>query len=252
MKIVAIINQKGGVGKTACAYNIAYCLAQKGFQTLLIDLDPSANTTKAFNLREDYRDGCTLSEALIEKEVNPKNAIHQINTHLGLIPSRIDLAIVQRALQTKFKKEVYLSKMISRIEHPYDYILLDCCPTLSELTINAIMASNSILTPISYEEDAIEGLLDLGQIIDELKEATNFPFRIVRNQKDRRKTKTNDYIEKKLTDLFAPEWILDSIVHQDEVINHAKMHKNSVFTYAPHSNAAKDFKKLTEELIHVF
>lgn len=251
MKTIAIINQKGGVGKTACAYNLAYNLSMKNLTTCLIDLDPSANATKGFNFTNNNKG--TSSYDLLLRRGNLNYHAQQVfeeNTHLFLVPSTIKLAMAQRELNTKPFRETILDKKIDSIL-TNGYVLIDCSPTLSDLTINAIYAANFILIPVTYEDDALEGLSDLFNVINEIKEKQTFSFKILRNQKDVRKSKTNDYIEKKLEDFIANGHVFKTIIRQDEAINQAKIERKTIFQYAPNSNGAADFNALTEELINV-
>lgn len=249
MKTIAVINQKGGVGKTACAYNLAHKFAEKK-QTMLIDLDPSANATKG--LRVPYTEGATSYDFLTKSwDYNHYAWRSDQLDNLWVIPSHIKLALAQRDLQNKPFRETILSKKISSFHLVSDrFLILDCPPTLSDLTINAIYAADFILIPVTYENDALEGLADLFQVINEIKEAQQFTFKILRNQKDSRKTRTNEYIEEKLSDFIAKGHVLKTIIRQDEAINQAKIQQQTIFQYAPNSHGATDFNSLAEELIN--
>lgn len=256
MKTIAIINQKGGVGKTACAYNVAYALAVKQKRTLLVDLDPSGNATKG-TIPETYLvDAYTVKHVILHK-CRPEQAIlaggdnYEVCKYLSIIPSRIDLAMAQRELISKPYREMLLSRQLFKIAENFDYCIIDCCPTLSDLTINAIFAAHEFIIPITYENDALEGMADLFKVINEIKEEKLYQFKILRNQYDKRKSKTNDYIERKLSDLILKDHVFKTVIRQDENINQAKIESLPIFLYAPQSNGAKDFNALTEEIINV-
>lgn len=247
MKTIAVINQKGGVGKTACAYNLAYSFS-KHSRTLLIDLDPSANATKGLN---SYNKSDKNSyHLLLERGDLNCFAIqpYENNDKLWLIPSHIKLAMAQNEIQSKPFRETLLAKKISEFKRYH--ILIDCPPTLTELTINAIYAADMLLIPVSYEEDALEGLIDLFTIIREIKPKGGYTFKILRNQKDVRKSRTNDYIEGKLKEFQESGHVFDTIIRQDENINQAKIERKTIFEYAPNSNGAQDFLTLTKEILN--
>ncbi len=253
MKTIAIINQKGGVGKTACAYNLAYCFATKEKKTLLVDLDPSGNATRGLLNGTYLKDAYTIKDVILQK-CDPMQAIIGYSTDddikpLFVMPSRIDLAMASRELVNKPYRETLLYRQLYKLNTKFDYCLIDCSPTLSDLTVNAILAADLILIPVTYEEDALEGMNDLFNVIKEIKEEREYQFKIIRNQKDSRKKKTNEYIEGKLSDFVLGGHVLETIIRQDEAINQAKIEGVSIFTFAPHSNGAKDFTQLTEELL---
>jgi chromosome partitioning protein len=253
MKTIAVINQKGGVGKTACAYNLAFNFSLRK-PTLLIDLDPSGNATKGLFNHIESMNIATVKEVLTVKDYNPFFSVYpsiiggREITQLFVMPSKIDLALAQRELMNRPYRETILKKQIERLGERQEYIFIDCSPTLSELTINAIYAADFILIPVSYEEDALEGMSDLFKVIYEIRE-DGIEFKILRNQKDSRKTKTNAYIEDKLHHFIASDHVLKTIIRQDEHINQAKIERRPVFMYDPSCNGACDFNVLTEELL---
>jgi chromosome partitioning protein len=250
VKTIAIINQKGGVGKTALAYNLAYYFSTIGKLTCLIDLEPSANSTKGLNFK-DFNLYVGDLFTTLNSYFDPESCLYPIKDCLNIIPSKINLAMVQRDLASKTYRETILDRQLRKIGIPHDYIFMDCPPMLSELTVNAIYAANFILIPVTYEDDALEGLNDLFRVINEIKDGKPFGFKIVRNKKDGRKSVTNDYIENKLKPFIEAGHVFTTVIRQDESINQAKIERTSIFQFAPHSNGAHDFKSLAEELINV-
>lgn len=250
MRTIAVINQKGGVGKTACAYNLAYSFS-KIRNTLLIDLDPSANATKGLD-SYNKSDLSTYHFLLQKGDINRFAVMpYEGNTNLWLVPSHIKLAMAQNEIQSKaFRETIIASKLYSGGAGTY-ITFIDCPPTLTELTINAIYAADFILIPVSYEEDALEGLGDLFTIIKEIKPRGGYEFRILKTQKDIRKKRTVDYIEDKLKEFEERGHVLKTVIRQDENIHHAKIERKTIFEFAPKSNGAEDFKNLTEELLNV-
>jgi chromosome partitioning protein len=173
--------------------------------------------------------------------------INAYDKNFFVIPAKINLALAQREIQGKTYRESILSKQLNRLKE-IDYCVIDCSPTLSDLTVNAIYAADILLVPIAYEDDALEGLADLFTVIGEVKEHHNYEFKILRNKKDPRKSKTNIYIENKLLPFYSNGTLLRTIIRQDEQFNQAKIERKTIFHYAPHSNGAEDINKLTTEL----
>lgn len=251
-KIIAVINQKGGVGKTATTCNLAYCFAKKNKKTLLIDLDPSANATRIFTA---FPSNFTVKDFLICKDFN-HNAIPYAYSgadkidNLSLIPSHISLAMAERELGNKPFREALLNKKLldKRIRSEFNIILLDCPPTLTTLTINAMYAADLILIPVTYAKDALEGVGDLFDLLSEIKDGHSYQIKILRNQYDARKKTANTYVAEKLQPFIKKDLVLNTIIRQDEEVNKASINGLTVMVAAPHSNAALDYHNLCHEL----
>lgn len=255
-KIIAIINQKGGVGKTATTCNVAYCFANKNKRTLLVDLDPSANATHIFT---HSNVSVSVKDFILSKELKPLAILPAFNgefpiTDLSILPSNISLALTERELANKPFRETLLNKKLRDpgIFNFFDYILIDCPPTLSSLTINAMYAADLILVPVTYEKDALEGVADLFDILSEIKDGHTYDIRLLRNQYDARKKIVNGFIAEKLHPMTAEGIVLNTIIRQDEEVNKATIENQSVVAFAPKSSAASDYHELCNELESLF
>ena len=174
-KIVAIANQKGGVGKTTTSINLASALAEKGKKVLVIDTDPQGNTTSGFGIDKNEIDH-TIYELMIGEcsidEVITKNVVKGIDG-VDIIPSNVNLAAVEIELIDSDNKEYILREAISGIRDDYDFIIIDCPPSLSMLTVNAMTTANTVLVPIQCEYYALEGLSQLVHTVNLVKDRLN-------------------------------------------------------------------------------
>jgi chromosome partitioning protein len=255
-KVIAIINQKGGVGKTATTCNLAYCFAGKNKRTLLVDLDPSANATHVFLQGTPT---LTVKDFILSKETNPFAILPSFQgempvNNLCILPSHISLAMTERELANRPFRETLLSKKLHdpKISNHFDYILIDCPPTLTTLTINAIYAADFILIPVTYSKDALEGVADLFEILSEIKEGHTYGIKILRNGYDARKKTANAFIAEKLHQFILQGLVLNTIIRQDEQVNRATLENLTVMTYARKAEVAEDYINLRNELEDIF
>lgn len=176
-RIIAITNQKGGVGKTTTAINLAACLAKEGKKTLLIDLDPQGNATSGLGFDKNDQErtsydvvigDCTVYDAIV----------HTKYKKLDLIPSNVDLAGAEVELADAETKQFLLKVQIRTLKEDYDFIIIDCPPSLGLLTVNALTAADTALVPIQCEYFALEGLSQLIQTVDMIREALNPELKI--------------------------------------------------------------------------
>lgn len=171
-KIIAIANQKGGVGKTTTSINLSACLACKGKKVLVIDADPQGNTTSGLGVDKNNVDN-TLYELLLEDCTIQDCIIKNVFKNLDLIPSNVNLTAIEIELIGIERKEFILKSAVDFIEDKYDYIIIDCPPSLSTLTLNALTTASSVLVPIQCEYYALEGLSLLIQTINLVIERLN-------------------------------------------------------------------------------
>ena len=171
-RIIAIANQKGGVGKTTTAINLSACLAEKGQRVLVIDIDPQGNTTSGLGIAKDNVDN-TIYEVMLQ-EIDISDAIcKDIFENLDIIPSNVNLAGAEIDLIDIENREYILKNAINTVRNNYDYVILDCPPSLSMLTVNAMTAADTVLVPIQCEYYALEGLTQLIHTINLVKKKLN-------------------------------------------------------------------------------
>lgn len=175
-KVTAIVNQKGGVGKTTTAINLGYALSEKGRKILLIDFDPQSSLTSALGYNAENQENIqTLMTLAIEEEeiIGKESYILNIKENLDLIPCSLELSGIEMGLVNVMSRELILKSIIEEIEKDYDYILIDCSPSLGMLTINALAACNTVLIPVTPEYLSAKGLALLINNIKRIKKRLN-------------------------------------------------------------------------------
>lgn len=258
MKII-IINQKGGVGKSTVTVNLGYGLAAKKKKTLIIDLDPQAHSTVIFmpsipseNINELFGNLKTDITTIIHPAKVVRNTDKEeqetVIRNLSVIPSDIRLAASSESVITRIHREKILDNHLKKIGKRFDYILMDCPPTLGVLTLNAIYTADLILIPTNYSKYSLDGISDLFRVIAEVKESDSYDYKILRNMKDARSKRTNEVIEEQLNQFG--ERLFGTIIRRSEVINQAQMTNQPVSVFDPGSAGAKDFAALTKEVLN--
>lgn len=181
-KVIAITNQKGGVGKTTTTFNLGVALAKQGKKVLVVDVDPQSNlTTYAGWYNEDelkYTLSDLMEQSMNDEEIKIKESILHHKENIDLIPSSLNLSALENALAYAMSREYTLRNCLSVVKDDYDYILLDCQPSLGMLTINALASADSVLIPVQCEYFALRGMTDLFKIINKVRRQINPTLKI--------------------------------------------------------------------------
>ena len=251
-KTIAVINQKGGVGKSTVCVNIGYEFAAQKKKTLIIDLDPQAHSSCIYC---DEIDKDQSINVIFEKsDYNLKSLIHpalvdgEKSEHLDIIPSTIHLAMIAETANQKIFREKIIKRVIEKINNTYDYVILDCQPTLGILAINAIYASNIVIIPTNFGKYSLDGISDLLQSIESIKTDHKYKHFVLRNMYERRNSQTNKFINERLNRTMS-DHLLDTIIRKNEAINQAQINEVPVKLFNPNSNGAHDFQQLVTELL---
>ena len=248
--IIAIANQKGGVGKTTTAINLAAALASKGLGTLLIDLDPQANSTMSFLDAEQV--GTSVYEALAEPTVHLDEVIRQVETlpSLSVAPSSISLAKIESKLMGEFDSYYRLKDELDRIRGRHDYVVIDTPPTLGIITVNALVAASHVLIPIQSSYFALEGTDDLLETIDRVKIRANPELQILGallTLYDKRTRLSRD-IHEQVEQAFGDK-LFETVITKSVRLEESPAYRESIFTFAPRSSGAFEYYKLSEEIL---
>ena len=175
VRIIAIMNQKGGVGKTTTAINLGAALAERGRRTLLVDLDPQANLTRGLGISHEEVDvGKSIYDVMIDHKVELSQAARRTRwEHLDIVPSHIDLSGAEIEMVAMIGRELRLKRALGELPASYDYIIIDCLPSLSLITVNACAAATEVFVPMQAHPFALEGLGKLFEVLDLVKAEIN-------------------------------------------------------------------------------
>lgn len=244
-KIIAFANHKGGVGKTTTTASVGSILASKGFKVLLIDLDAQANLTYSMkHLPDVYQ---SIYNILV---LNESSEPYNVSKNLDLIPSSQELAMVDIQLSSVIARERVLSRFLSPIKENYDFILMDCPPSLGVLTLNACTFATDIIIPLIAEVLPFKGLAMINEFISNVREFLNPEVHVSGVLITRwEKTKLTSGIEQELRSSWG-NLIFKTKIRKNVTIAEAPLESSNIIEYAPKSNGAADYLSFTEELLN--
>ena len=248
-KVVSIANQKGGVGKTTTSVNLATVLALKGKKVLMIDADPQGNATSGLGSNKEQE--LSTYDLLIDDEVKAEDIIVKSQVkRLDLIPSNINLAGAEIQLTALISREYRMKNKIDEVKDNYDFIIIDCPPSLGLITLNALTASDSILIPVQCEYFALEGLGELIKTINIVKMSTNKSLTIegaLLTMYDARTNLSNQVVTE-VTKYFGTK-VYKSVIPRNVKLSEAPSYGVPITLYDPRSKGAKSYEKFAKEFI---
>lgn len=259
MRSIAIINQKGGVGKTTTAVNLSAALAENGRRVCLIDLDPQAHASLHLGISAE-EEGPSIYDVMVEG-AGLEDVRKQIDEHLFVVPSHIDLAAAEVELAGQVGREVLLRDRIESDTEEFDYMIVDCPPSLGILTLNALVAVKEVFLPLQPHFLALHGMGKLLETVEVVAQRLNHALRLtgvvicMNEASTRLAAEVRGDAEEFFTAVDDPRcpWheakIFDTTIRRNIRLAEAPSFGESIFEYAPHSNGAQDYRNFAEEIL---
>ena len=248
-RIIAMCNQKGGVGKTTTTINLAAALAEYGRKVLVIDFDPQG--ALSVNLDADYQDAPTIYDLMMDSKADPKAAIQKTSLeNLDIIPANIDLSAAEMNLVTEMGRERVLDGILHKIKNDYDVIFIDCQPSLGLLTVNALTAAHGVLIPMATEFFALRGVALLVQTVEKVKARTNPSLELdglIPTMHDARTLHAREVLER-LQEAF-PGQVFDTAISRTVKFPDATVARKPITQFAASSDAAEAYRRVARELV---
>ncbi len=248
MKIISIANQKGGCGKTTTSINLVSTLALNGKKTLLVDLDPQAHATLGLN-RDDKYSLYNVISRITPRKLALKDIIQTVDTNFDIAPSNVLLGTLEQELADEIGREMKLAEIIGGLKDIYDYVIIDCPPSLGFLTVNALRASHEVIIPVETSRFSVQGVEHLMDIVNLIRDRLNHPVTasVLITMFDSRLRHSFSMLDK-IKGQFA-DMILGTIVHTNVKLKESAVEGKPVIAYDKYCRGAKDYFSLAKELI---
>jgi chromosome partitioning protein len=248
MRIIAFCNQKGGVGKTTSALNVAACLAQKGYKTLLVDMDPQGNAGSGLGINK-YRVEKSVYHAIIG-ETALTNVIRKTDyENLYIVPANRDLIGAEVELVQVLARETKLKTALQSVQTAFDYCIIDCPPSLNLLSINALTAANDVIIPVQTEYYALEGISELVNTLELVQNSINPNLQIlgiILTMYDSRNNLANQVVDEVKS--YFKEKVFQTIVPRNVKLSESPSHGQPIYIYDPKSKGAEAYQDLVDEI----
>ena len=249
-RIIALANQKGGVGKTTTTITLGAALAELGQRVLLVDFDPQGGCALGLGIEPGSLD-LTIYDALLDRNVDVGEVVQKTSVpHLDLLPSNIDLAAAELMLVQEVAREQSLMRVLAGLRVKYDFILIDCPPSLGLLTINALTAADGVIVPLECEYYALRGMAQLMDSIERIRERLNPRLHvdgIVATMMDTRTLHSKEVLER-VKEAFGSR-LFDTVIRKTIRFAEAPVAGEPILTYAPNSQGATAYRKLAQEVM---
>lgn len=246
MKVIAIANQKGGVAKTTTTHNLGVALVAAGKKVLMIDLDSQASLTISVGF-EPLEASNTIVDVLKKDGVAIKECIQKIQENLHIVTSIIDLAPMEMEMLSRSSREKILDRALKSVREDYDFILIDCPPQLSILTINALSCADGVIIPVKTDYLAYRGLTQLQESISEIQDLINYDLKVIGVLATLYDTRLID--DREILSLLKREYNLLGVVKRLAVAKKGIYDGLAVVEYAPNSEVAKEYKAVAEMIV---
>ncbi|ANE03949.1 ParA family protein [Corynebacterium crudilactis] len=249
--IIAMANQKGGVGKTTSTINLGACLAEVGRKVLLVDLDPQGALTAGLGIHYDDVD-TTIYDLMVDNNSTIDQAIHHTRVaNLDLVPANIDLSAAEIQLVNEVGREQTLARALRPVMKDYDFIILDCQPSLGLLTVNALACAHGVIIPMECEYFSLRGLALLNDTVEKVADRLNFDLEILGilvTMFDRRTSHAREVMSRVL-EVFD-EQVFDTVITRTVRFPETSVAGEPIITWAPNSQGAEQYRYLAREVIH--
>lgn len=249
-KIISMCNQKGGVGKTTSTINLGACLAEAGRKVLLVDLDPQGALSAGLNIPHEELE-ITVYNLLVDRHTSIHQAIHHTSVDgLDLLPANIDLSAAEIQLVNEVGREQTLARALRPVMRDYDFIILDCQPSLGLLTVNALTCSHGVIIPMECEYFSLRGLALLTDTVEKVRDRLNFDLEIVGilvTMFDRRTTHAREVMSR-VIEVFEDR-VFDTVITRTVRFPETSVAGEPITTWAPISQGAQQYRQLAREVI---